>query len=158
MKLKVAVPDSLGALLPVNFGDSRFPGSWSLRLQPKAPKVTSSLRQTPRREKTVQKRTGLFPASAWKGPSIVLLHFHQPQRSPACTWGSGRGHTAPPPGCPWAGGGSRLPLSATVFQFLGGSPQSAVLVAAAAKSLQSCPTLRSQRWQPSRRSVVETSP
>lgn len=54
-------------------------------------------------------RTGLFPASAWKGHSIVLLHFHQRQRSPAHTWWSGRGHAAPPPGRPWAGAGVICP-------------------------------------------------
>ena len=122
----IAVPDSLGALLCVNFGDSGFPGSWSLRLQLKASEVTSSLCQTPRREETVwnwplpclglegtqHRFAPLPPATAITCPHLVKW---EGTCSPASRMALG-----------W--GGSHLPLSATLFQFLGGSPQRAVLV------------------------------
>lgn len=107
VKLKIAVPDSLGALLCVNFGDSGFPASWSLRLQLKASEVTSSLCQTPRREGMVQ--SGPLPCLGLEGTQHRFAPL-PPATAITCPhlvkW---QGHAAPPPGWPWAGAGVVCP-------------------------------------------------
>ena len=122
----IAVPDSLGALLCVNFGDSRFPGSWSLHLQLKASEVTSSLCQTPGREETGQ--NGPLPCLGLEGTQHRFAPL-PPATAIACPhlvkW---EGTCSPASRTALGWGGSHLPLSATLFQFLGGSPQRAVLV------------------------------
>ena len=144
MKLKIAVPDSLGALLCVNFGDSGFPASWSLRLQLKASEVTSSLCQTPRREGMVQ--SGPLPCLGLEGTQHRFAPL-PPATAITCPhlvkW---QGHAAPPPGWPWAGAGVVCPPCPS-FSVLGRLSSERCLgafggvAAAATKSLQSCPTL-----------------
>lgn len=107
----------------VNFGDSRFPGSWSLCLQLKVSKVTSSVRQTPKKGRDGAEahpasslpqlgRDTFPPARAITGPQLVKR----------------AGTHSPPPRRPWARGGELSAPLCHSFPILGGSPQSTALV------------------------------